>query len=341
MFKMKIRNLLWFIVIVFLITGSALNLIVHFSNTDQDNDSSVNSDLELPGSSDLPEESIDVSVDVAAVSSVIEISYSGDKGLDNISFNRISEDHPSPVSMDTYPSSFDISVPAMAIVIDDFGYSLSQALEIADIKIPLTWSIIPDIRFSSEIRDIALEKNIPFLVHVPMQAFIDEAGGPYLIGENMAYSDIRSEIRRLAALFPNAVGINNHRGSKATSDQEIMKAVMDEIAEVDLAFLDSRTSSSSVAYSIARDKGISSLYNSVFLDHEDNYEFILRQFNKAKSIAQSRGWVVAICHVRPETIKFLSTLCNIDDNGVEFFTVPGLLKMLLEYKEVLYFERKS
>lgn len=230
------------------------------------------------------------------------------------------------------PESRDL--PVLAIVIDDFGYSIGLAEELADLEIPVTWSIIPETAYSMEIMDLAVSMDIPFLIHVPMQAVIDEEGGPYLIGEGMDYSSIRSEISRLAELFPQAAGINNHRGSKATSDPDIMIPVLDEIASRGLAFLDSRTSADSVAYCIAREKSIPSLYNSVFLDHIESRDFMSEQFEKAREIASRRGWVVAICHVRPETVKFLAGLCIKEENGVEFFTVPELLKMLMEHKEV-------
>ena len=338
---MKIRHLLWFVVIVLLVTGSALNLIIHFKKSKPDHGrSSTDGFVRLKSSGDC---GVDrgLSADIVFLSPDSGYSYSDDACLVPVSIDEISPDISRPVSMDMLTSQPETRVPAIAIVIDDFGYSLSQARDIADIPMPLTWSIIPDIPYSMEIMDMATEKNIPFLIHVPMQALIDEVGGPYLIGEDMDYYAVRSEIHRITELFPNAVGINNHRGSKATSNSDIMTAVMDEIAEANLIFLDSRTSRNSVAYTIARDKDIPALYNSVFLDHEDTIDFMVEQFQKAREIARRRGWVVAICHVRPGTINFLSTLCIKDDIGVEFFTVPGLLKMLLEYKEVSYLERKS
>lgn len=225
-------------------------------------------------------------------------------------------------------------LPVLAIVIDDFGYSMGLAEELADLEIPVTWSIIPETVYSMEIMDLAISMDIPFLIHVPMQAVIDEEGGPYLIGEGMDYSSIRSEISRLAELFPQAAGINNHRGSKATSDPDIMIPVLDEIASRGLVFLDSRTSADSVAYDIASEKNIPSLYNSVFLDHIESRDFMSDQLERARDIASRRGWVVVICHVRPETVKFLADLCIKEENGVEFFTVPELLKMLMEHKEV-------
>ena len=225
-------------------------------------------------------------------------------------------------------------LPVVAIVIDDFGYSLKLAEALSRLAIPTTWTIIPDTAYGLRIARMAEDHNIPFLIHVPMQAISDVERSKYLIGDGMTYSEIRTEINRLAGLFPNAYGISNHRGSKATSDPNIMDAVMDELSGRKLIFLDSRTSVRSVAYDEALKKGIPAIYNSIFLDHVDSPDFMAEQFFRAKKIARRRGWVVVICHVRPGTLTFLSKLCIKSDNDVEFFTVPELLKKLPEPKEV-------
>jgi len=229
-----------------------------------------------------------------------------------------------------------LHVPAIAIVIDDFGYSLKLAEKLARITVPVTWTIIPDTPYSMQIAHLSEENHIPFLIHVPMQAISDKGKGKSLVGDGMTDLEIHSEINRVIGLFPEAFGINNHRGSKATSDPRMMAAVMDALSQWSrrLIFLDSRTIGSSVAYDMAVEKGIPALYNSVFLDHVESSDFMSEQLERAKKIARRRGWVVAICHVRPATVDFLSKLCIESDNEVEFFTVPELLKIVSEPKEV-------
>jgi polysaccharide deacetylase 2 family uncharacterized protein YibQ len=321
---MKIRTTLWLVTIVIFLTGSAMSIMGYLKKNDHE------------AVSDLSAVSADVSGDVYGPA--VQPAVSDDMVSDDENYESpdvaAGSDVALPTSTDAVVQAESRDLHVLAIVIDDFGYSMELAEELADLDIPVTWSIIPETAYSTEIMDLAVSRDIPFLIHVPMQAVTDEEGGPYLIGEGMDYPSIRSEISRLAELFPKAAGINNHRGSRATSDPDIMIPVLDEIASRGLAFLDSRTSSDSVAYSIAREKSIPSLYNSVFLDHIGSRDFMSEQFEKAKEIASRCGWVVAICHVRPETVKFLSDLCIKEQKGVEFFTVPELLKMLMEHKEV-------
>jgi hypothetical protein len=230
-----------------------------------------------------------------------------------------SEDHSVPLREDG-------NVSRIAIVIDDFGYSSSMAEEIAGLSIHVTWAIIPYIRGTARAVSLAENNNVPYLVHIPMQAFSDERGGPYLIGEGMSSGDIQEQVGRIMKDFPGAVGINNHRGSKATSDRDIMEAFMSGLSGRGLIFLDSRTSGSSVAYDVAREKGIPALVNNIFLDNSKDPEEIASVFAKALKRARKEGRLVAICHVRPGTLKFLKDLCTKDIDGVEFVTVPEMLK---------------
>jgi len=224
------------------------------------------------------------------------------------------------------PLREDGNVTRIAIVIDDFGYSSSMAEEIAGLSIHVTWAIIPYIRGTARAVSLAENNNVPYLVHIPMQAFIDEGGGPYLIGEGMSSGDIQEQVVRIMKDFPGAVGINNHRGSKATSDRDIMEAFMSGLSGRGLIYLDSRTSGSSIAYDVARKKGIPALVNNIFLDNSKDPEEIASVFAKALKRARKDGRLIAICHVRPGTLKFLKDLCTKDIDGVEFVTVPEMLK---------------
>ena len=103
---------------------------------------------------------------------------------------------------------------------------------------------------------------------------------------------------------------------------------MDEFVQTGKVFIDSRTSSTSVAYNTALEKGIPALYNSFFLDNSDEEEEIEQMFLRAMERAPKKGWVLAICHLRPATLSFLKKLCINDHNEVEFVTVPELFKAL-------------
>ena len=104
--------------------------------------------------------------------------------------------------------------------------------------------------------------------------------------------------------------MNNHMGSRATADAEIMGIVMRNLKEKGFYFIDSLTSAGSVAFEIARENGVSAAVRTVFLDNHRDKGEILAQFDKVLAIARKRGKAVAIGHVYPQTLEVLRYLLS-------------------------------
>lgn len=225
-------------------------------------------------------------------------------------------------------------MPALAIVIDDCGFSMEYARRVRACGLPITWAIIPKLRFSGETADMLTKDGIPFLIHVPMQAYVDPDGASgkknaYAIGVGMGADAVREALVPLLDSLPDAYGINNHRGSKATSDRATMEHVMNILAERKLFFMDSSTSSKTVAHRTALAHGLDSVKNNYFLDNESDREKIKIQLDRAIAGAKAKGSAVAICHLRPETIAFLETVDSayFEKRGVRPVTLPQLVEL--------------
>ncbi|WP_281745092.1 divergent polysaccharide deacetylase family protein [Thermanaerovibrio acidaminovorans] len=198
--------------------------------------------------------------------------------------------------------------PWLAIVVDDMGYDLSAARRLAALRIPMTWAIIPGAPRASQVAEIARAHGIPYLVHLPMQALSDPDGGESVIHVGMDAKDMRARVRRAFDSLPGAVGVNNHRGSAATSDSKTMGDFMKVLAELRPGwfFLDSATSPRSVARKEALRRGIRSLRNGYFIDSVPGRED--RALAAAVKGALKSGGAVAIGHPRPGTLEALSRL---------------------------------
>lgn len=220
--------------------------------------------------------------------------------------------------------------PYIAIVIDDFGFSKAITDGYAELTLPLTWAIIPFQSHSLYAAERAEKAGIPFMIHMPMGAGgdkkWDEKTG--VIDSGMSAETVTLLLRRAMAFLPGALGMNNHRGSRATRDEKLMEIVMSELASTSLFFLDSRTSSVSVAYNTARAKGIPAAFCSIFLDHEPAEEFMETQFQRGLALASKRGWVVMIAHTRQGTLDFLKKKSDSPPEDVTFVTMPELMHIL-------------
>lgn len=216
--------------------------------------------------------------------------------------------------------------PLFALVIDDMGFNYKTAERISSLGLTATWAVIPGTAYSSEIAALAEKTGNPFILHIPMQAVADSPGSGYAVGTDTDEETIRSYLSELKKKYPQAIGVNNHRGSKATSDRQTMQRFMKLLAATGWNFLDSRTIGKTIAYKVAKEYHIPVVQNGAFIDGSPELETMKVQFSKAVKHAQKYGSVVAICHAREKTLAFLHYLTQIQNNSVAFVTLDQLWK---------------
>ncbi len=224
------------------------------------------------------------------------------------------------------------SIPAVsgriAIIVDDFGYVNNELVrKFLYYPKPLTIAILPGQKASGVVARDARVANREILVHMPMEPlnekFSDE-GYTLLAGQDAGTARLR--VRAALAQIPHAIGINNHQGSRVTTNRALMKVVMAELKRQDKLFVDSRTSSQSVALQVAREFGLRAGANQVFLDAEDKESFIEGQFEKAAALAGKQGEVIAICHMRKRTFRVLERMIpRLEQQGIRFVYLSEVL----------------
>lgn len=224
--------------------------------------------------------------------------------------------------------------PVLALVIDDFGYSSAIAERILKMNLRATWAIIPTAPQCEEIAALAAGKGQQFIVHLPMQALADPDGGSgYMIGADTPVEKIPAIVAALRKRFPRAIGINNHRGSKATAHKPAMRALMEALAGTNWGFIDSRTTAQTVAEQTAVEYHVPVARNDAFIDGTEDLPAMKRQLEKALKTAKKRGYAVAICHARTKTLPFLAYLCDLDISPVRLVSADMVWKRRQAVKE--------
>ena len=105
---------------------------------------------------------------------------------------------------------------------------------------------------------------------------------------------------------PGVVGVNNHQGSQATSDAELMSELMPVLRERNLFYIDSRTTSATVSFETAQNFGFRSAFRNVpFLDDVTEVAPVRKQLNLALRGAREKGEAIAIGHPHPATLQAL------------------------------------
>ena len=130
--------------------------------------------------------------------------------------------------------------------------------------------------------------------------------GPDALLVGMAPAEIRLRLAKAFDSVPGAIGLNNHMGSRFTSDAAAMASVIDVVASRGLMILDSMTTPASVVGQLARPLGVPSGARDVFLDNDRDPAAIARQFAEAERIARNTGLAVAIGHPYDETIEAIA-----------------------------------
>jgi uncharacterized protein len=198
-------------------------------------------------------------------------------------------------------------ITRVAIVIDDLGQSLEAARKFATMPAALTLSIMPRLPYSRFTAEEGTREGHEVMLHLPMQPLDDRARdvSPNELQVGMSKSRIDGIIQADLASVPGVRGVNNHMGSRATSNTRLMQEVMANLAARHLYFVDSVTTPDSVALAEARQFGVPSFYRSVFLDDTRTVPYTLSQLLRLCRLAKQRGAALAIGHPYPTTIKAL------------------------------------
>ena len=199
------------------------------------------------------------------------------------------------------------SVGTILLVIDDFGYRDDQVSDgFLDLGIPITCAIIPGHAQSRKFAQKANASGQEVIIHMPMESTVPESGEEdYKIKAGMISEEIEWRIREVFKDMPEAVGMNNHQGSKATTNGKVMTAMGSVLKQEGKYFLDSRTSSKTVAEQTMQNLGVPTTRRHVFLDNDSNQGLIKNQLDKLVAMAREKGMAVGIGHARPNTLAVL------------------------------------
>lgn len=220
-----------------------------------------------------------------------------------------------------------IQAGTISIVIDDVGDNERLALRTLYLDKRVALSILPHTPHSRSIAMLAQQRGNDIMLHQPMESHTNNhLLGPGPILTTSSRDELRKTLKQNIKSIPGVIGVNNHMGSKLTESPTQMAWVMSELSQMDLFFMDSRTSAKSIAAKTAKNWSVPSVTRHVFLDHVDSIDAIRVQFNRLVKIAKKHGHAIAIGHPKPNTLEFLEhALASLDDTGVELIAISDYM----------------
>lgn len=219
--------------------------------------------------------------------------------------------------------------PAISIIIDDMGYQLKTGMKAIDLPGALTYSFLPHAPHVNALSMRAYDLNKEIMLHLPMQAEGGRKLGPGGLTESLSEAKFITVLNNSINAIPFARGFNNHMGSQLTKNQLLMQRLMHQVAaNNNLFFVDSKTTSLSVAFDVARKEGLKAIQRDVFIDHELSVHFIEKQLRKLIRKAHITGTALAIAHPKTLTVTILDKwLPTLKEKGIRLVPVSKLIEL--------------
>ena len=207
----------------------------------------------------------------------------------------------------------------LVVVIDDAGRDLASQKVYENMGIPLTLAVMPNQVHTREAAMSWHAKGLPVILHQPMESVSGIGMESKVILTSMSDAEIRGMLKNSLSQVPEAIGINNHQGSKATTDKRTMEAVMNELSHRGLFFFDSRTNSTTAADAAAKTYGVRYARNDLFVDNSADVNDICRMIREGAERAKKHGTYIIIGHCRPNTAEaFRQMVPKLQAEGIEF-----------------------
>ncbi|WP_096016324.1 divergent polysaccharide deacetylase family protein [Campylobacter lanienae] len=215
--------------------------------------------------------------------------------------------------------------PKLAIIIDDIS-TFYQAKKIKSLNLNITPSIFPPSANYPNSARVAREFEF-YMIHLPLEAMNYQAQEKNTLKIGDSSAKIESEISKIRSNFPKAIYINNHTGSKFTSDYDSLKKLFIAFKKHNMIFIDSYTTKDSKAKILSSEFGNKYLKRDVFIDNTKDEKAIINKLKEAIKIAQKSGFAIAIGHPYEQTFKALKSFKSELESQVDIIFLRDLYEI--------------
>ena len=218
----------------------------------------------------------------------------------------------------------------IAIVIDDMGINAENSKKIIDLKAKLTASFLTYGKNLREFIESAKAERKEVIVHIPMEPYSATNTAPNQLNVAMSDNEIKKNLELVLDNFDaDLIGGNNHMGSKFTENREKLVPVMKILKKRGMFFLDSKTSAKAIGCEVAEEFGVECVSRDVFLDNENDFNYITGQLQQVEKIARKKGYAIAIGHPKSQTVEALRDwVAKLDKQHFKLVYLSEILKKI-------------
>ena len=214
-------------------------------------------------------------------------------------------------------------------MIDDYGFIFNDMVkDFIKLNPNITAAIKPARPYGEQIGRYADSLDIESIIHMPMESYErDKIIYEIDLNEKLNSTLIEERVRRAFAEVPTALGMNNHQGSKATENLQLMKALARALKKMDKFFLDSFTNPESRGYITMRRYGVPTQLRQVFLDHVEDIDIIKANLDSLATLSHYMEIAVGIGHVKLVTLEVLKEeMPRLEAEGYRFIRLSQAVR---------------
>ena len=216
--------------------------------------------------------------------------------------------HPSPQLSTVEQSALPrvhASRPRIVLIIDDLGFEGQPLDRVMSLDPNVNCAILPNANRAAEFAEKLNARGYEILCHLPMEPQGNETPGRNAILTSLSDDEIARRTRENIEAIPHARGMNNHMGSRATTDRRVMTSVLRAMPH-GMYFIDSRTIGNSVAAEVAHEMNVRTAARNVFLDDDEREFAVRKQVAELAATAERNGFAIGIGHPHPATMRVLA-----------------------------------
>ncbi|OFW55533.1 MAG: hypothetical protein A2W01_05015 [Candidatus Solincola sediminis] len=219
------------------------------------------------------------------------------------------------------------AAPTIAIVVDDTGSAPANLDKWLEVDAPLTFATMPFTQATHELAETLYEAGYRIMMHIPTENDSPNsfsATGQLTVG--MSREIVFATLDDDLAQIPHVTGINNHQGGKGCNDLSLMAFECEWAKGRGLFVVDSDSSTASKVSKAANGLGMPRRLNQLFIDHQNEPDYIRSIMRRLADIARRNGTAIGICHFhRPNTPTIVGEMVGVlKAEGIHFAFVEDI-----------------
>lgn len=221
----------------------------------------------------------------------------------------------------------DTRPPSVAIVVDDVGNAEGKLAEWTKIDAPISFSVMPYPPLSVTLADRLYQAGYVIMMHIPTEnPPPDSFAGEGQLSTDMNRQDVFTTLDGDLSKVPHVSGINNHQGGKGCNDLQLMTFECEWAKQRGFYVVDSKSSVDSMVAIAEVQLGMGRKRNQVFIDHQNDPEYIRSAMRELAGIARKDGYAIGICHWhRPNTASTVGEMVKeLKAEGIHFSFVRDI-----------------